>query len=128
MRSAETSTMTPTTSPMPPSPIFQIAFMVVDEAVDDLAARFVQRLFLLLANGGQNHGDQDEYARDHESEADRAREEHGRIAARDEQCPPQVLLHQRSQHIAQNEGRRLALELHEDIPEDAGYADQVEVH
>src|SRR3546814_11312057 len=48
-----------------------------------------------------------------EADADRAREEHTRVAARDDHGAAEILLHQRAEDEAEQERRRLAAELHE---------------
>src|SRR5262245_29536414 len=65
--------------------------------------RLSGRLLALLAYRWNDQDQQQHHGRNEESCADRSREEHRRIAARYQQRPAQVLLHERAQHEREDE-------------------------
>src|SRR5690242_77615 len=76
-------------------------------------------LLALLADRRQDHDRQQERGDDEHRQADRPREEHDRIAAREQHGAAQVLLHERPEDEAEDQRRGLALELHEDVADHA---------
>src|SRR5437868_12122075 len=78
-----------------------------------------ESLFALLAH--RRHDDDQQQERgDHEHrQADRPREEHDRVSAREQHRAAQVLLHERTEDEAEDQRRGLALELDEDVADDA---------
>src|SRR6185437_10809106 len=63
----------------------------------------------------------DERGEHHERAADRARHEHRHVAARKEQRAPEVLLHHRAEHVAQQDRRHLEVESDEHPADEAEY-------
>src|SRR5215510_9742747 len=81
----------------------------------------LRHLFATLADRRRHHKDQDQHGDDDEPETDRPRHEHGRVAARHQHGAPQVLLHHRPEHEAEQHGRRAEAELD---PQKAEHAEQ----
>jgi len=73
------------------------------------------------AHRGQDDHHQDQHRRDDEAQADRPRQEHGRVALRHQHRPPKMLLHHRPEHEAEQHRRRAAAELD---PDEADHAEQ----
>src|SRR5262249_12321738 len=84
-------------------------------ALTPLTVLFLQRFLALFPDAGGGEHDQQADRCQQERQADRLLQEDERIAARDQERAPQVLLHHRSQHEAENERRRLAVELERDV-------------
>src|SRR3989449_1962641 len=93
-----------------------------------MQSRHVSDGFALPAHRGRDHDGEDQRRADHEHEAQGARDEHAWIAAREQHRAPQVLFHERSEDVAENERRRLAFELDERVAEHADERAQIDVH
>src|ERR1700757_3382338 len=67
------------------------------------SALFLERFLARLAQARQRHEDQQDRGGDQQAEADRPLQEHHRIAAREQHGAPEIFLHLRPEHEAQQE-------------------------
>src|SRR5690606_23975729 len=74
--------------------------------------------FAFFLDGRHHHDDQQQGGNRQQARRDRTRDEDRPVTARNQQRAAQVLLHHRAQDQAQQQGRRLAAELDEDVADE----------
>ena len=91
------------------------------------ALSLLEGLLALGPDRGKERGGKRNYGSKENPEADRAAEKDRRIAAGEEHGAPEVLLHHRPEDHGQQHGRRLAIELGEEIAQDPEQGHEIDV-